>query len=79
MLQVADLDADRIKADLRDKIHGVKDLLGRQVPQARQMYLLARVYLLARAAEVASSRKSHSGFWTRARAKAMRCCSPGES
>jgi len=73
MLQVADLDADRIKADLRDKIHGVKDLLGRQVPQARQMYLLAR------AAEVASSRKSHSGFWTRARAKAMRCCSPGES
>ncbi len=28
MLQVADLDADRIKADLRDKVHGVKDLLG---------------------------------------------------
>src|SRR2546425_7296940 len=37
MLQVADLDADRIKADLRDKVHGVKDVLGRQVPQARQM------------------------------------------
>ncbi len=32
MLQVADLDADRIKADLRDKVHGVKDVLGRQVP-----------------------------------------------
>src|SRR5919108_1784957 len=30
-------------------------------------------------AEVASSRKSQSGFCTNARAKAMRCCSPGES
>src|SRR5439155_1484588 len=30
-------------------------------------------------AEVASSRKSHSGRCTRARAKAMRCASPGES
>jgi hypothetical protein len=37
MLQAADLDADKVKADLRDRVHNVKDLLGRQVPQARQM------------------------------------------
>jgi site-specific DNA recombinase len=37
MLQAADLDADKIKADLRNRVHGVKDMLGRQIPQARQM------------------------------------------
>ena len=37
MLVVADLDTEKIKADLHDKVRDVKGLLGRQVPQARQM------------------------------------------
>src|SRR5207247_2440898 len=37
MLIVADLDTEKIKADLHDKVRDVKGLLGRQVPQARQM------------------------------------------
>ena len=37
MLTVADLDTEKIKADLHSKVSDVKGLLGRQVPQARQM------------------------------------------
>src|SRR2546425_10319993 len=37
MLTVADLDTEKIKADLHDKVRDVKGLLGRQVPQVRQM------------------------------------------
>ena len=37
MLTVADLDTEKIKADLHDKVRDVKGLLGQQVPQARQM------------------------------------------
>src|SRR2546427_12313435 len=37
MLTVADLDTEKIKADLHGKVRDVKGLLGRQVPQARQM------------------------------------------
>ena len=37
MLTVADMDTEKIKADLHNKLSDVKGLLGREVPQARQM------------------------------------------
>jgi hypothetical protein len=36
-LKLAGFDADKIKSDLQQKVRDVKRVLGRQIPQARQM------------------------------------------